>query len=135
MRLKAYLSGLYDTCRSRRYSEIERLEIREIVPNRKARIEGRLRFWNGSLLEFIEVLEEHGLILAKMDYAYHYQDGDKNLVFRYDNAPHHPEVTTHPHHKHLRRVALQVETIEPSSAPQLWDVLREIDQILGADHS
>jgi len=28
-------------------------------------------------------------------------DGSDQLIFRYDNAPHHPEVVTFPDHKHL----------------------------------
>lgn len=37
----------------------------------------------------------------KIAYSYHYQDGKANLIFRYDNSEHHPEVGTYPHHKHV----------------------------------
>ena len=43
------------------------------------------------------------------------------MIFRYDNAPHHPEVTTHPHHKHT------ATGVEAATPPDLSDVLREID--------
>lgn len=39
--------------------------------------------------------------LRKIGYAYHYQNIDGKLVFRYDNAPHHVNVSTFPHHKHV----------------------------------
>lgn len=64
-------------------------------------MEARLLFWDGSLLEFVEVLTVRGVILVKTDYVYHHQDSNNNLIFRYDNAPHHPEIASLPHHKHL----------------------------------
>jgi hypothetical protein len=47
-----------------------------------------------------------------------------DLIFRYDNAPHYPEVDTFPHHKHTKT------SIETATPPHLGDVLREIDQLL-----
>src|SRR5919108_4101736 len=38
---------------------------------------------------------------VKIAYSYHYQDEKANLIFRYDNAEHHPGVETYPHHKHI----------------------------------
>jgi hypothetical protein len=37
-----------------------------------------------------------------LGYRYHFQDGDKSLVFRYDNTPHFPGLKSFPHHKHLK---------------------------------
>ena len=37
----------------------------------------------------------------KLAYSYHYQDKEKNMIFRYDNAEHHQGVDTFPHHKHV----------------------------------
>jgi len=39
--------------------------------------------------------------LNRISYAYHLQDQAGNLVFRYDNEPHYPELPTFPHHKHV----------------------------------
>nr|WP_253881088.1 MULTISPECIES: DUF6516 family protein [Microcystis] len=36
-----------------------------------------------------------------LDYRYHFQDEQNNLVFRYDSTPHFPNLSTFPHHKHL----------------------------------
>jgi len=33
-------------------------------------------------------------------YSFHWQDAGGRLRRRWDNAPHHPEVSTHPHHVH-----------------------------------
>jgi len=39
--------------------------------------------------------------LKKIGYAYHLQDRNGDMVFRYDNEPHYPELPTFPHHKHV----------------------------------
>lgn len=56
MDLHHYLNGLYSLITSRQEIDVERLFADETVPRREGVIEGRLRFWDGSLLEFIETL-------------------------------------------------------------------------------
>ena len=34
-------------------------------------------------------------------YAFHWQTATDDLIVRWDNAPHFPNLTTFPHHKHL----------------------------------
>lgn len=34
------------------------------------------------------------------NYSYHWQDDSGNLIFRWDNAPYHPDIVTFPHHLH-----------------------------------
>lgn len=58
-------------------------------------------------------------------YAYHYQNVSSEVIFRYDNAPHYPNLPTHPHHKHVGSTA-----VEPSPVPDLSEVLREIEQLI-----
>ena len=124
-RLDRHINRYLDTIYSRRGLTIERLEW-NIRPN-SGFITARLRFWDNSLLEFDETLMlELDMILKKISFAFHYQDANNRLILRYDNAPHHPEISTHPHHKHIG------ERIEASEAPDLSDVLREIDRILSA---
>ena len=124
MRLGRYLERLRDTIYSRREIEVEYLRVVEVLADRLGAIEGRLRFHDDSLLEFAETVIERGIILVKTDYAYHYQRADGTLVFRYDNAPHHPEVFTFPDHIHIEG---RVEATEP---PDLSQVLRRIDGLL-----
>lgn len=62
-------------------------------------ISGVLRFNNDSKLhfkEFVNTLAEE----PKLMYAYHYQNAEDSLIFRYDNAAHKPALAQ-PHHKHL----------------------------------
>ena len=124
MRLRRYLERLHDTIYSRREIEVKYLRIEEVLADRLGAIEGRLRFYDDSLLEFAETVIERGIVLVKTDYAYHYQCADGTLVFRYDNAPHHPEVFTFPDHIHIEG---RVEAAEP---PDLSKVLRRIDGLL-----
>ena len=49
-------------------------------------------------------------------------DEHQVMIFRYENAPHHAEITTFPHHKH------EVDGVKASPEPTLDDVLLEIAQ-------
>lgn len=122
-RLYRYLSRLEDTIRSRCEIVIEELEIydRSQLPDRISFFRAKLRFLDGSLLQIREALVVKGRRVSKVRYAYHYQDVNDQVIFRYDNAAHHPEVVTYPDHKHT------LSGIEPASVPDLTDVLREID--------
>jgi hypothetical protein len=50
------------------------------------------------------------------------------IFLRYDNAPHHPEIATHPHHKHLGAQ----DRLTPTDQPTLNQILIEIEDWLGA---
>ena len=124
--LKAYLYRLYDTIISRGYIEIESLVIDDQAGQRST-IEGRLLFHNGSFLEFDEAILVRNQQIVKIRYAYHYQDSAGELIFRYDNAPHHPNILTYPHHKHIG------SAVEPTQVPDLSQVLNEIETLIFID--
>jgi hypothetical protein len=123
--IKDYLYRLYDTVSSRGYVEIEYLNFDE-MPERQGIVEGRLIFYDGSLLEFDETILVRGEELLKLRYAYHYQNASGEIIFRYDNAPHYPNIPTYPHHKHVG------STVQPSSIPDLSEVLSEVEQMIFA---
>lgn len=85
-------------------------------------IEGKLIFLDGSELHFMEFVNVKTEI-NRYKYSYHYQDNSGVLIFRYDMAPHHKEVQTFPHHKHI--VNGQVVDAAP---PSLAEILEEIEQ-------
>jgi len=119
VRLHNYLVRLQTIIESRR--EIDASDLLILQPTReRGAIRARLRFYDGSYVELSEEIEVRGAEVAKLQYSYHYQKGDR-LIFRYDNAPHHPELPTFPHHKHIE------DRVEPCREPDLQDVLREID--------
>lgn len=81
-------------------------------------VSGLLMYGDGSELhfrEFIDTRQEQ----PRLMYAYHYQDAEKALIFRYDNAAHRP-VLAQPEHKHTP------DGITLHHAPALQDVLDEI---------
>jgi len=126
--LHRYLSRLYDIMLSRQEMQIEELEVldRSDRPGQSSEFYARLRFSDGSQLQVVEKLLVERYTSIKARYTYHYQRADGTLVFRYDNVPHHPEIVTFPHHKHVG------ETIAAARPPDLSEVLREIDGLLYA---
>ncbi len=38
---------------------------------------------------------------SERNYSFHWQTEQGSLIARWDNAPHHKDITTFPHHKHL----------------------------------
>ncbi len=78
-------------------------------------VSGSITFETGCRLEFVEVKDmDHP---TKIKYRYQYMDQDDICLFRYDNAPHHRNVSTFPHHKHAG------EEIEASHEPTLFKCL------------
>jgi len=124
--LQRYLTRLESIIRSRREIEIETLEIvgQSYKFGQLTLFRAKLRFFDHSSLQVYEALTVRGMKVAKDRYSYQYSDTEGNTLFRYDNVPHHPNISTYPDHKHTPT------GIEPSRAPDLTDVLWEIDQRL-----
>lgn len=85
----------------------------------KGSIEGEVFFIDETTLDFLEIVNTNKA--NKEKYRYHYMDKDKQLIFRYDNAQHHRELKTFPHHKHTEK------GVEESKEPDLEIVLKEIE--------
>ena len=85
----------------------------------------RLYFWDESYLDLNEVVNTEQGDPVKIHYAYTYIRGGQRIL-RYDNAPHHPELPTHPHHKHIG----PAETLAPASEPSLPQILAEVESLL-----
>lgn len=94
----------------------------KVYSEERGYIEGQLVFSDESRLDFLEVIDAGKS--AKIKYRYHYMDGQNRLIFRYDNAMHHPEIPTFPHHKHFN------DLIEESEEPSMAGVLNEIERIV-----
>ena len=88
------------------------------VPCCVAFIRGTVLFEDDSELHlrgFVDVTLDE----PKLAYAYHYQDANQSLAFRYDNAAHRPPLAQ-PEHKHTFAGA----TVSP--VPTLTQVIDEI---------
>ncbi len=96
--------------------------VEKVYSEERGYIEGQIVFSDDSCLDFLEVIDSgHS---AKIKYRYHYMSDQKGLIFRYDNARHHPEIPTFPHHKHVNDI------IEESKEPDIAGVLSEIERIV-----
>jgi len=60
----------------------------------------RLTLRDGGLLEMFERFRMVKDKLQVTKYSFHWQDADGQLYRRWDNATHHPELPTRPHHVH-----------------------------------
>ncbi|MBN2011458.1 hypothetical protein JW960_19150 [candidate division KSB1 bacterium] len=99
--------------------------IKKIYNDKQGYISGTIIFDDDSILEFTKVKDID--IQPKLKYRYHYMDMKYELIFRYNNAKHHKEIITYPHHKH------QTAEVLESSEINLFDVLLEIEQIKRKD--
>jgi hypothetical protein len=81
-------------------------------------IKGALVFLDESKLFFIEYLDLRYKI-EKLSYSFHYQSKKGELIFRYDNARHKPELK-YREHKHTK------EAVAQCGSPDLRTVLEEI---------
>lgn len=96
----------------------------EVRPGAQGYLNGAVIFVDGSVLHFTEFLDEVHKQVEKVMYTYHYQDSDRQLVFRYDNARHRPPLPLR-EHKHTP------EQTMVSPAPLLAEVLAEIMRYQG----
>ena len=94
---------------------------KKIYNDKQGYIKGRLIFNDDTQLEFAEVKNID--IKSKVMYRYHYMYAKDQLIFRCDNAKHHMEIKTYPHHKHIE------DKVE-SSEINLFDILLEIQQMI-----
>jgi len=126
MSLYNYLVRLETILVSRQDMTVEQLQVDVATVSTLFRCE--VQFRDGSRLSVTEQLESTGQRdFRRNTYRMNYLDRDGNLVFRYDNAPHYPKLSTFPAHKH---VGGSVVAAEP---PDLSDVLAEIDPIVYQD--
>ena len=92
-------------------------------------VQGTLEIIDGSTLQFVDLIKTKGDKITHLKYRFHLMDTNDQMVFRYDNAPHHPEIVTHPHHKHVKGESMPRQSEEVG----LKDVLLEIERMIRID--
>lgn len=124
MNIRDYFSAIERGLKHRRGAILEKPVVSVIVDDYNGFLHCRVGFWDDSHLTIYEVIStEHGYP-KKLRYSYHYQK-NVDTIFRYDNAPHYPNLPTHPHHKHENS-----GQIVASAPPNLSDVFDEIHEQL-----
>jgi len=91
--------------------------IREVIGVNNGFIRFALDLRDSTELHIFEYVDS---TLHKIDYSYPWQNKEKILIQRWDNAPHHKEIETFPHHMH------NGENIIPSNEPTFAEILRII---------
>ncbi len=56
----------------------------------------------------------------RLKYRFHLQSSDNRMIARWDNAPHHPEVKTHPDHAHIGQ---KIKANPPMDIPQALEAV------------
>ncbi len=94
----------------------------ELRAGKQAIVKAEIVLVDGSCLIIREYIgSKYGL--EKLSYAYQYQDRDKNLIFRYDNAAHKPTLG-YANHKHSS------DDIEMADPPEISALIDEIIEFL-----
>ena len=87
-------------------------------------LKGHILIIDSSILEIAIFATESHNTLSIGKYRLHYMNSTGQMLLRYDNAPHHPEIDSYPHHKHTPY------KIIPTTMPSLKDILNEISAII-----
>jgi hypothetical protein len=120
--LSRYLANIENAISTLADSYVEHYN-EEIITANRINLKIRIRFSSGHLLELNEaVIVEEGNI-KHLSYPYHFQDGQNNLVFRYDNTPHFQEIESFPHHKHIQNEVIDADR------PSILHVIEEASLI------
>ena len=106
--LSQYLGDVAAEVRELEDAKVECYE-EEILAANRVNLRIRVRFLSGYLLELNEAAIVEAGHIRHLGYRYHFQNGQNNLVFRYDNTPHFPEINSFPHHKHLKDNVVAVD--------------------------
>ncbi len=93
--------------------------IREFIGINKGFIRFVLELRDDSELHVFEYIDTS---IHKIDYSYHWQSKEKILITRWDNARHHKEIETFPHHVH------EGKDIKPSMEPTFVEILKKIEE-------
>jgi len=94
----------------------------EFLTSDRVNLRIRVRFYNGCLLQLNESVIFHSE-LEHLGYRYHFQGKSNELIFRYDNTPHFPDLPNFPNHKH------QKTGVEPSGSPSILKAIAEAAKI------
>ena len=88
-------------------------------------IRGDIAVINGGHFHFREFVNVQAGVDRYM-YIYQYQSENGDLIFRYDNTPHYPDLSNYPHHKHLEKESAVVS----ADMQDLFSVIREIESLV-----
>ncbi len=74
--------------------------LREIFFGEEGLFRYKIFYANGNVLEAYQKFQIQSRKIIPIRYSFHLQDRNSNLITRWDNAPHHPELENFPYHIH-----------------------------------
>ncbi len=98
--------------------------LREETQGNKGLWRYRLTLQDRSFIEMFEFFEIELEQTRVIKYSFHWQQDDGQLIKRWDNAAHHPEIDTYPHHLHNGSEDL-VFTYQPVGVEGILQIVSE----------
>jgi len=80
----------------------------------------RSKLANADELMFMERFRWKNDAIAVEKYSFHWQNAEGKMIRRWDNAPHHPEISSFPHHLH----DADESNIRPHGPVDVFEILR-----------
>lgn len=117
-----YFQKIKESLKGRAHIIADQATTEKVYSEKKGFIEGEVIFSDDTRLDFAEVKDIE--MDEKIKYRYHYMDERNEMIFRYDNAKHFPELPTFPHHKHTP------EGVVASNEKDMNDILSEIEPLV-----
>lgn len=99
--------------------------LRKDFSDNEGKIRIRLELTNNDTVDLFEYTVEEKNKLISKKYHYHWQDQNRNIVLRWDNAPHHKELDNFPHHLHIND---KVESL--NFIPDIIIFIKNIENLL-----
>ena len=93
-----YFSEVQKKLDASRWIIIEQSVNFDFVSEEMGIITGKLVFIDNSILEFMELVSK-----KEVEYRFQFMDKNKEMVNRWDSAPHHKEIATFPYHMHTKK--------------------------------
>ena len=111
-------------------SIVARFEVaREFANLNEGFIRVRITLTNGDILDSSEFIKSESQEIVS--YRHQWMDKDKNLIRRWDNALHYPNLKNFPHHIHISNGA--IEDVTPGIPTNIFTILDEIAKIIGQE--
>ncbi len=125
--LNNYLDAVEQSLQALPNAYVEQFSSIILTPER-ANLKLRIRFQGQYLLAISEALLVAKERVSYLDYRYHFQNENNELIFRYDSTPHFPNLPSFPHHKHLP------DTVIATDKPDIAQVLQEASNLVIPDN-
>ena len=125
MTITAYFRQLERALRTYCSGELRAYPTFEAATRRSGSFSFEVECWDNSILSAHGFVRIYGDTAFLSDYSFHYHKG-RETIFRYDDSPHYPRLSTFPHHRHVGKEEIAYASLPPTAE----GVLQEVEQTL-----